>query len=301
MVKLNEAKATGEDSNSIDPVVGAGGPVKKRLADANIQVDPDVDDIEDTVVTPQGSNDAGLKEAIDTLFGTTELSEDFKVKATVIFESVVNERVNALVEQKLLEKTAKLEASLKEEAEEVVENTTSQISQYIDYVAENWMKKNEVAIEAGYKVTMAESLYSGLVNLLKEHNFNLDEEATVTLEAAETRINEMDEKYNSVVNELLLVKEELLNHKKEKIFESVSNGLVTTDVDRFKSLTESITINDLNDYQAKIKIIKEHYFSTKPTSKELEVLEESNQDTGGSPVVTDPSMAVYLKALDRAK
>lgn len=301
MVKqLTEAKATGEDSESIDAVVPAGGAVKKRLADANIQVDPNADDIEDTVKTPQGSNDAGLKEAIDALFGDTELSEDFKTKASVIFEATVNERVNSLVESRFAEKVAELETKLQEEAEEVVESTTNQIGQYIDYVAENWMKKNEVAIEAGYKVTMAESLFSGLVALLKEHNFNLDDDANTVLNVAEEKISDLEEKYNASVKEVLSLKEELENTKKARIFEELASDLVATDADRFKSLTESIYASSADEYKTKITIIKEHYFTnTQIPSKEVEVLEEEASIEESTDKTIDSTIAAYVKVMDK--
>ena len=122
---LDEAKATGEDSVAADPVTPAGGAVKKRKGDVKKAADPKADNIEDDVKTPQGSNDEGLKEAVERLFEGTELSEDFKTQTVAIFEAAVQEKVVA--ERATLEE--KFESDLQEQVDASVDELVEKVDQ----------------------------------------------------------------------------------------------------------------------------------------------------------------------------
>ena len=194
---LEEAKGTGEDSESADPVVPAGGKQKKRKGDK--AGGDKADDVEDDVKTPQGTNTAGLSEAVDRLFEGTEFSEEFKTQTVAVFEAAVHEKV--LAEKTSLEE--KFESDLQEQVEATVESLVEKVDQYLDYVLENWMEENTVALESNIKVEVAESLLESIKGLVSEHNLEIDQEQIDHAAELEIKLEEATIKYNEVVEQLI--------------------------------------------------------------------------------------------------
>lgn len=297
-LELDEAKATGEDSMSADPVTPAGGSAKgkNRKADKNQSVDPNADNIEDTVKTPQGSNDTGLKEAFDGLFEGQELSEDFKIKTVAVFEAAVHEKV--LAEKVALEE--KFEADLAEQVEAAVDDLVEKVDSYLDYVIENWMEENAVAVESNIKVEVAESLLDSLKGLVVEHNLSIDEEERDAIAEMEEKLEEQKTKYNEVVEEVMSLKEEKKQLELTDAFKSISEGLTDTQVEKLGVLAEGVSFETVADYSKKLEAIKENYFteSVAPVADETELLEEEVEETPAKPAV-DPSVARYVDSIGR--
>jgi hypothetical protein len=295
MDDLNEKKATGEESYSADPVVGAGGPVKNRKGDVKTKVDPTADDIEKNVKTPMGTNNAGLHEAIAALFGDTDLSEEFKAKTVTIFEAAVHEKV----EEARTAIAEEFEAVLEEQTEAIVEDLTTKLDSYLDYVVENWMEENEVALETGFKVQVAESLLSGLKSLMSEHNIEADEETIDVVAAMEEQVEESTSKYNAIFEEMLALREENEWLQKNAALASMSEGMVSTDAERFKVLAESVNHESVEDFVAKIETIKESYFtgSVSRAEDQSDLLEEE-VDEVRAPAVSG-TVAAYVASLDK--
>ena len=168
-IDLEEAKATGEDSESTDATTPEGGNPKKRKGDK--AGGEKADSVEKNVKTPQGSNDAGLKEAIEGLFEGQELTEDFKVKTVAVFEAAVHEKV--LAETAVLEE--KFENDLQEQVDIAVEDLVEKVDSYLDYVVESWVESNKVEIESNFKVETAQSLLDNIKGLVAEHNLEIDD------------------------------------------------------------------------------------------------------------------------------
>ena len=157
--QLDEFKADGEDSSTADPVTGAGGPVKKRRADATNAAEK-ADNTE--VTTPQGTAgkkaparpaDKGMKESVEEMFAGADLSEDFKEKATVVFEAAVNAKLH----EEVARIEEQFEAKLDEQVEVAISDIVEKVDTYLDYVVEQWMVDNKVAIERGIRSDIAES------------------------------------------------------------------------------------------------------------------------------------------------
>jgi hypothetical protein len=292
---LNEKKATGEESYSADPVVGAGGPVKNNLADVKKKVNPVADDIEKNVKTPMGTNNAGLHEAIAALFGDTDLSEDFKAKTVTIFEAAVHEKV----EEARTAIAEEFEAVLAEQTEAIVEDLTTKLDAYLDYVVENWMEENEVALETGFKVQVAESLFDGLKSLMSEHNIEVDEETVDVVAAMEEQVAESNAKYNDLFEEMLALREETEMLQKNAALVAFSEGMVATDAERLKVLAESVSHESVEEFVAKLETIKESYFSESVARAEdqSDLLEEEVEEVK-RPVVTG-AVAAYVASLDK--
>jgi len=292
---LEEKWATGEKSYAADPVTGAGGPVKKRLAD-KFQDDATgkPEDIEKNVKTPMGSNDTGLKEMIASLFDGTDLSEDFKSKTTTIFEAAIHERVEAV----RAELEEEFEAALEEQTEAVIEELTDKLDSYLDYVIENWMAENEVALETGYKVQVAESILNGLKALVEDHDLEIEEGEADAIAAMEEQVAETEAKYNELFEALIAERAEKEELQKNVAFAALSEGMVATDVARFQTLAEGVSYESVEDFVAKLETIKESYFTESVARGEdhAEVLEEEVDEK--APAV-NPAVAAYVASLDK--
>lgn len=296
--ELEEAKATGVDSMSADAVAPAGGEPKKRKGDVKAKVDPKADEVEDHVKTPQGSNNEGLKEsAFEKILDGEDLSEEFKTKAEAVFEAVINEKTSAI--------RAELEEQFEEEMFETIDNISKDMMEkldvYLDYVVENWMQENEVAIESSIKVEVAESLLDSLKGLVESHNIEIDDEQVDAIAQLEARLDESENRYNEMFEAMLEIKEEKDGLEREIAFAQVSEDLTDTQADKLSVLAEGMSYDDVEDYTAKLNAIKQNYFVesvSSDKSNEAEMLEEEVEDEPKTKVL-DESIARYTKILDR--
>jgi len=293
---IDEAKATGEDSMSADPVTPAGGEVKKRKADMKKAVDPKADDVEDDVTTPQGSNDEGMKEAFNGLFDGHDLSEEFKTKTVAVFEAAVHERV--LSEKAALEE--KFEADLTEQVENAVEDLVEKVDSYLNYVVENWMTENSVEIESNIKVEVAESLLSGIKGLVVEHNIQIDDEEVEVISDLEEKLDESKAKYNEVVEEIMSLKEEKKQLELQNVFKTISEGLTDTQAEKLSVLSEGVSYETVEDFKVKLEAIKENYFNEAVATQEdeTEYLEEEVVEEEVKTAI-DPTVARYVDSIGR--
>lgn len=290
---LEEAKATGEDSIAADAVTPAGGSAKKnRRGDKDTKDEPKLGT---SVVTPQGTNNAGLHEMIAALFGDTELSEDFKAKTVTIFESAVHEKVEAV----RAELEEEFEAELVEQTEAIVEELTEKVDSYLDYVVENWMKENEVALETGYKVQVAESLFANIKSLVLEHNLDIDEESVDAIAEMEEEVAQATARYNEVFEEMVALRQDKEQLEKNAAFVHFTEGMIATDVERFKVLSEGVSYESVVDYAKKLETLKDSYFSEQVTRIEdqAEVLEEEVEEVKAPAV--NPAVAAYVASLNK--
>ena len=154
---------------------------------------------------------------------------------------------------------------------DVVEN----VDKYLDYVVGEWMEENKIAVEAGIKVEMAESLLGGLKDLFNEHNIEIDEETFDVVDSLEKQVAELEEGSNSVVNENIELKATISSMKAEKVFESMTDGLSDNQVERFKVLSEKLDVEDIEEYTSNLSVIKESFFSEgKIAAPKVEDVEE---------------------------
>ena len=304
--QLDEAKATGDDSVAADAVAPAGGAIKKRKGDVKKSVDPNADNVEDDVKTPQGTNDTGLKEedeniaegtAFEAIFEGMDLSDEFKTKTVAVFEAAIHEKTLNIRDE--LEE--QFEASLEEAKAESHAELTEKLDAYLDYIAEQWMEQNEVAVESSIKIEVAESLLGSLKGLVESHNLEIDQEEIDRVAEVEARLAEQEEKYNSKVEELIAIKEEKETLMRDVAFREISEGLTDTQIDRLDILAEGITFDNVESYKDKLSAIKESYFTESVSSSDdAEVLEEEVETEGESTaVVIDESIARYAEALSR--
>lgn len=274
---LNEFKAdhSGGDvvkgAETAEPVTGAGGEVKKRKADLDKAGNP-------TAFENPGA--APIKEeSFASLFSDTELSEEFKAKATLVFEAAVNEAVTVKTNEITEALQAKFEADLSEAVNESMNEIVENLDSYLDYVVAEWMEENAVAIESGIKVAMAESFMSGLKDLFETHNVEIDEETIDIVSDLEEQIVELETAANDAINENIELVNEIAKLKSEKVFNEVTEGLTVPQKDRMRVLSEKLDISDLSRFGSDLETLKESFFNNKvSTAKTLtESAEEENE------------------------
>jgi hypothetical protein len=280
-----EEKFVSDDgiSTAPSPVTPAGGEIKKKLADVKKAVDPKAGAVGKPPMSEEEEIDAdevieeemiSVEESIASMFEGVDLSEEFKSKVSLVFETAVREATKARVEEAVStleeEFQVKLEESVNEAMEEIVENLDS----YLDYVVKEWLEENEVAIESGIKVEMAESLMDGLKNLFSEHNINIDEETVDVVAGLEEQVQELTDQANQAINENIELVKEIASLKAEMVFEEVSEGLTVSQKERLKSLSEKLDFDDLKAYETDLNTLRESFFKTKKTQTINENVEE---------------------------
>ena len=272
-----------------EPVTGAGGAIKKKKADVKKSVDGSADKV-DAVTPGQGASvkeEAApeveaeeiveevieLDESIAAMFEGMDLSEDFKNKATLVFEAAVNEAATAKADKVIAETTERLETEMNNSIEEGVNGVVDNLDSYLDYVVEEWMKENELAIEAGIKVEMAESLMDGLKGLFEEHNIEVNEDTVDVVKGLEEEVEALKSTANEKITENVELQKHLASLKAERVFEEMTEDLTITQRERLKVLSEKLDAANMDEYKADLETLKESFFA-KPKVVAEEVVEE---------------------------
>jgi len=229
---------------------------------------------------------------LNSIFGE-DLSEEFKAKASSIFEAAVIARVNSEMDKVV----AKLEEQAAAELLTFKETIVEKVDGYLNYVVEQWMVENQVAIDSGLRTEIAEDFISGLKNLFVEHYIEVPEEKYDVMDELQTVAQELETKLNESIDENIELAKELEELKASKIFEEQAKDLADTEVSKLKKLVEGIDFGSEDLYREKISVIKENYFpKAAKNSPEKMLVEES----GSVPAFNgnDP-MAKYVQSLSR--
>ena len=261
----DEPKGAVDAKKVIPGQADAGKPVPTA---EETEVDAEVETVEEVVV----------ESSIESIIEGENLSEEFKGKISLVFEAALNEEVNKRTETIREELTKSLDESLEEAVAEKLDTVTENVDKYLDYVVAEWMSENEIAIESGIKVEMAESLMGGLRSLFTEHNITVEEETVDVISTLETKVSELEVSANELVSENIDLQREISSFKAGKIFDGLSEGLSDNQVERLKVLSEKLDVEDLESYSENLQVIKESFFSDKPlTESQGDVQEESDE------------------------
>lgn len=242
-------------------------------------------------------------EAIDLspIFGD-DLSEEFKEKATSIFEAAVIARVNHEMERI----AEQLEAKYEEDFAELREGMVEKIDSYLNYVVEQWMEENELALESGLRTEIAEDFISGLKNLFKEHYVEVPEEKYDVIGELQAKAEELEQKLNEAININVELNSEVVELKRKSILEDLSRDLADTETVKLHKLVEGIAFDNEDVYADKVAVIKENYFpkgKTKVTEAATSqtLVEDASQAVDNTLVESTPStVAAYAQALSRS-
>jgi len=198
-----------------------------------------------------------LSEDINSLFSDDDtISEEFKQKVTTIFEARVYDRVKQIEEQ-IEEQYASM---LEEAVETVKEDLTEKVNDYISYVVEQWMSDNEIAIEKGIRSELTEDFISGLRNLFAEHYIDVPTDKVDLVDELSSKVDELEDKLNEEVERSVEYRKALTEAYKNEVTRDVCEGLTDTQVEKIKTLAESVDFSTEEEYQEKLVTIRENYF-----------------------------------------
>ena len=235
-----------------------------------------------------------VKEHVDALIeGEGDLSEEFKSKAATVFE--------AAVKSKIRDEIDRLEEEYKKELDESIEETKVELSEkvdtYLNYVVEEWMKENELAVERGLKGEIAEDFISGLKTLFEDHYVDIPDEKYDVLEAQSEKITELEGKLNETIETVVTLRKDNGSLVRDKAISEATEDLADTEIEKFKSLTDDVEFTDESSFKEKLGTLKESYF---PKTKPVETQTVDDVETGNAQDVdTTESMSSYMRAIGK--
>jgi hypothetical protein len=236
-----------------------------------------------------------VKEDIAAMFSGEDLTEEFKESASTLFEAALTARMN-LETVRLEEEFAE---ALSEQVEEVKEEMTTKIDQYLDYVVEQWIEDNKLAIESSLRSEIAENFMEGLRNLFAESYINVPDEKIDVLGELHAQIQELEAKLDESINTTLELQAVIDEATQEATFDEVSEGLAATQVEKLRTLAEGIDFNDAESYAKKLNIIKDKYFAEGKKVVSTGVIAEEAEELTEQAAPVPAHMAHYAAAISR--
>ena len=237
--------------------------------------------------------DMDMKEDVSALTDGEELSEEFKQKAATIFESAVKAKLVEEIEKLESEYESKVAEKVEDEKAEIVEK----VDAYLNYVVEEWMKDNELAIEKGLKSEITEDFIGGLKKLFETHYIDMPDSKFDVVEDQARQIVKLKEELNSKIENNVELNQKIGEFARDEIINDVSSDLAETEKEKLKGLAESIEYVDAADYRGKVETIKNSYF---PAQKASDTESNEVADTNQTPELNE-SMAAYTAAISKTK
>ena len=236
-----------------------------------------------------------VKEDISAMFDGEDLTEEFKESASTLFEAALTARMN-LETLRLEEEFAE---ALSEEVDGVKEEMTTKIDQYLDYVVEQWIEENKLAIETSLRAQIAENFMDGLYNLFAESYITVPEDRIDVLGELQSQIEELEAKLDESINTQLELQSVIDEATQEATFDEVSEGLAATQVEKLRTLAEGIDFNDVGTYARKLNIIKDKYFNEGKKVISTGVITEEAEELTEQAAPVPAHMAHYAAAISR--
>ena len=298
-------KPTDSNPDSTKKVKKASDPALKNAKDGSLDKDnkpsaiADEVETEDEVIAEDSTDEVeiDLSDDVKALVSSdADLSEDFKDKAATIFETAVKTRIKE--QTKILE--AQYEEKLASATETVKEAMVEKVDSYLNYVVEEWMKENELAVERGIRTEIAEDFITGLKGLFKEHYIDVPEEKYNVLEDLTNQVKELEGKLNEQIEKNVNLSKDVSESNREKLIASVSADLAETEKEKFASMAENVEYDSAEKFQEKLETIKESYF---PKTKIEETASGDEVDSVAANIPADAgtsdAMAAYTAAISK--
>ena len=238
-----------------------------------------------------------IKSDVDALIGDSDLSEEFKQKAATIFEAAIKSKVKA--ESKRLE--GEYETKLQENTESHKAEMVEKVDSYLNYVVEEWMKENQIAIERGIKGEIAEDFIGGLKKLFEDHYIDVPDEKYNVLEDQASKIEELEKKLNESIEKNVELNKSNGELKRQDIIDETSEDLADTAKEKFNKLAEEVEYSNEDDFRTKVKTIKESYFGKKEVKQDNEIDNVAAGESAEQPADLSNAMAAYSAAISKTK
>ena len=254
--------------------------------------DDDEDEDEDD---EEKSESYDMSDDIEALVGGEDLSEEFKNKAKTVFEAAVSAKVREIKEE--LESQKRDE--IVEASNEIKEELTNKVDSFLGYVAEEWVKDNELAIERGLKSELTENFISGLKALFEDHYVEVPDDKLDVVDELASKIEEVEAKLNEEVSKNIDLSQERDALVRDKVVSEMSSDLTSSEVEKLTKLIEDLDQDE--DFESNVKTIKESYFSGNKETLQLdeEVVSDSDENASTEDKVLNPSMAAYSAAIGK--
>ena len=233
-----------------------------------------------------------LSDDVKALTGGEGLSEEFKQKAATIFEAAVKAKIRAELERLEEEYAEAFEQSMTEAKDELSEK----VDNYLNYVVEEWVKKNEVALEHKLKAEIAESFIADLRGLFEKHDITIPDDQFDLLDAAASRADEMEEKLNEEMQKNIEMTQKINELEQHEILLDVASDLADTEVEKFAELAENVDYESADNYRTKLETIKDSYFPKAQVTEDVEAA-----PTADDYEVDSDQMAAYMNAIGKTE
>ena len=296
VITKNAAKADPMPTGNATPgTLSQGDDVEIEDSQEVVSEDQSEETTEEAIV----DESINIEDDVNALLGGEELSEEFKERAKTIFEAALNSKIKEI--QETLE--IQYEQKLNEEKEELKVSLQERVDSYLEYVAEEWMTENQLAIEHGLKTEMTESFLSGMKGLFEEHYVTIPEDKYDVLESMVEKLDDMETKLNEQIDKNIGLNKRLGESVATGILESVSDGLAATQKEKLASLAESVEFESEQKYREKLEVLKESYFArtTNESAKEISKAQTLSEGVDSTPAPVSTGMDAYLNALGSFK
>jgi len=239
-----------------------------------------------------------MKEDVDALFADdSTISEEFKEKVSTIFEARVQDRVSQIEEEIETKYTSMLEEAI----DDIKTDLTNKVDDYLNYVVEQWLTDNEIAIESGLRAELTEEFIAGLRNLFAEHYIDVPSEKVDLVDELAGKVEELESKLNEEIERGISYAKALVESRKNEISREVCEGLTTTQAEKIKSLAEGVEFSTEEEYTNKLETIRENYFPSGIKKANEQQLHEIVEDAGEQKVINDPFVAAVSNAISKTK
>ena len=238
-----------------------------------------------------------MDEDVNALLGGEELSEEFREKAKVVFEAALNSKVKEI--QDVLE--SQYAAQLDEAREELKTSLQERVDAYLEYVCEEWMTENELAVEHGIKSEMTESFLSGMKSLFEEHYVTIPEDKYDVLESMVEKLDDMETKLNEQIDKNIGLNKRLAESSAQDVLTQVSSGLAETQKEKLASLAESVEFESEEEYREKLETLKESYFSRTAPAAKTQSAQTLSEGVDSTNAEVSSTMETYLRSLGAFK
>jgi len=256
------------------------------------------DEAEDKAMMKKMKMKEKMKEDVDALFADdSTISEEFKSKVSTIFEARVEDRVTQIEE----EIETHYAGMLEEAVQTIKDDLTEKVDDYLNYVIEQWMEENQIAIESGLRSEMTEEFISGLRNLFAEHYIDVPAEKIDLVSELATKVEELESSLNEEIERGIQIKKSLIESHKTEVVHVVCEGLTATQVEKIKSLAESVEFSTEEEYKNKLETIRENYFPSGTKRADENQLHEELGDVEDKKVSSDPFVNAVAQAISKTK
>ena len=283
-----EGEVVAEDEQTTEDVVSEEETTTDEVVSEEETTEEEVIEEEETI---------DIEADVQALLEGEELSEEFQEKARTIFEAAIRSKVAEMSESI----KAQYEETLVEEVKEIKAELQERLDSYLEYVADEWVSENELAIEHGLKTEMTESFLEGMKKLFEDHYVTIPEEKYDVIESMVDKLDEMESKLNEQIDKNVALNKRLAESTADVIFAEVTEGLAQTQRDKLATLAENVEFESENGYREKLETLKESYFpsNTSTQKSKSENLTEESEATDYQSKAVSSTMERYLQTMTR--